>query len=115
MDFRKMLRTAAEKVKTSNHSGSDQYIFNEIFGLQQYHRELIRLKNRTVLQRLSDGLKRVVGKYVPSIAEAHNVNHHAPEFVPGRRVEYGIGLVGRSLLRLISSLCYRTCRFECEH
>lgn len=91
MDMRKMMRRATEKLETSNHQGSDQYIFNEIFGTQQYHRELMRLKNRGLVRRFTDSLQKLLGSYTPSIADPHPT-HVPPVLIPGQRVEYGIGI-----------------------
>lgn len=94
-DVRAIFERAAEKALVSTNFGSDQGIFAEIFGEQEYQRELIRAQNLSRLQRIFLALKRVtVGlSELDDVTSPHPTHHGMNPATPGgRNYEFHIGL-----------------------
>ena len=89
--MRNMFRRAEQKIGQSNHTGSDQYIFNEIFGEQQYQREVIRLRYESLASKLSTAFRKIIGTYASSIVDPHP-SHKPMEHLQGHPLELGISL-----------------------
>ncbi|KAL2067808.1 hypothetical protein VTL71DRAFT_15904 [Oculimacula yallundae] len=91
LDMRRMFIRATEKIYTMPHGGSDQAIFNQIYGEQNYQREVMRLKYRTLWERFRDGFLRALGRHQHSITDPHP-NRKRVENLDGVPVDFGIGL-----------------------
>lgn len=87
-----MLRAKQKADENENHEGRDQHVFNEIFGEQEYFRELQRQRYRSAFQKVSDAFWRVLGLSDSLLTDAHP--SHAPANVTDEYgpYEYGIGL-----------------------
>ena len=91
---RLMLRAKEKSEGSEGFKGSDQRVFNEIFGEQEYVRELLRQRHRGLGRKVVDGVKGVLGMREGWITDAHP--SHKPAGVAlndGKGpYEYGIGL-----------------------
>lgn len=95
--MRSLMERAMQKVEEGEDrfAGSDQYIFNEVFGEQQYWRELQRQRYRTMIERLTDGFKKILGAHTLLMTDPHPT--HKPAEVTadagdGTIYEFGLGL-----------------------
>lgn len=91
-----LLERAREKVIVDgiDHRGSDQYVFQEVFGQQQYWRELRRQYHRSIIQKVLDVYKQTLGT-LALMTDPHPF--HKPANVTARkgdksRFEYSMGL-----------------------
>ena len=91
LEMRKMLIRATEMIDTLPHGGSDQVIFNQIYGEQNYQREVMRLRHREFWERLRDGISRALGRHRPSIIDPHPTRKPM-EKLDGAPLDFGIGL-----------------------
>ncbi|KAK0101022.1 hypothetical protein ONS95_012990 [Cadophora gregata] len=90
-DLRKMFVRATEKIDTMPHRGSDQDIFNQIYGEQNYQREVMRLRHRTLWEEIRDDILKVMGRHRPSITDPHPTRKPM-ESHDGAPLDFGIGL-----------------------
>ncbi|KAI9712172.1 MAG: hypothetical protein M1828_001733 [Chrysothrix sp. TS-e1954] len=92
-EMRLLMTRAKEKIAspTIPHEGSDQHIFNEIFGEQEYQRDVIRKRYQSILTRASDILRKVLGTYRDTISDANANYPHMPH-LSGHPLEFGISL-----------------------
>ena len=84
-----MFIRATEMIDTLPHGGSDQVIFNQIYGEQNYQREVMRLRHRKFWERLRD--LRALGRQQPSIIDPHPTRKPM-EKLDGAPLDFGIGL-----------------------
>lgn len=89
LEMRKMFIRATEMIDTLPHGGSDQVIFNQIYGEQNYQREVMRLRHRKFWERLRD--LRALGRQQPSIIDPHPTRKPM-EKLDGAPLDFGIGL-----------------------
>lgn len=89
--MRSLFRRAMEEANKSGNSGSDQMIFNQIFGDQEFQREVIRRRSLPWLERWREWRE---GK---SIIDAHPT-HHVRKHRSGNPDEFGVGLDYASLI-----------------
>jgi hypothetical protein len=87
-----LFERAMEKAEKDRNFGSDQKIFSEIFGDQEFQREVMRLRHRSFLQRVGDWLR---GR--ESLLHPH-ASRHMREHREGKPDEFGVGLDYASLL-----------------
>ncbi len=90
-DMRRMMVRATEKMETFPHKGSDQAIFNQIFGEQNYQREVMRLRHRTLRERILEGFNKALGRVGPSLTDPHPTRKQM-EKLDGAPLDFGIGL-----------------------
>jgi len=98
-DLRAIFQSAKQKGTEPHHGGSDQSIFNTIFGEQEFMREVMRERSLTTFDRLIQRLLDLIGK--PD-TRATLLNSH-PFLQPKNAVqdnsyEFGIGLDYSALL-----------------
>lgn len=89
--LRNMFKRAEQKIRSSNHMGSDQHIYNEIFGEQQYQREVMRLRHQPLAEKFVAAFSKILGNHSPSIVDPHP-SHKPMEHLEGHPLEFGIGL-----------------------
>ncbi|CAI6342219.1 unnamed protein product [Periconia digitata] len=87
--MRALFERALELAQRDPNFGSDQKILSQIFGEQEYQREVIRSRHRTSWQRLTDWSN---GR--TSFLDTQPTREH----LPGRTAEFGIGLDYASLI-----------------
>lgn len=90
-DMKAMFIRAAARIGRAENQGSDQHIFNEIYGEQHYQREIMRLQHRSMLQRLSNRFAKIMGTHKPSIIDPHPT-HKPLEWLPDHPLESGVGV-----------------------
>lgn len=90
-EMRMMMEHAQERINDTEHEGSDQHIFNDIFGEQQYQREVIRQRHQSLPSRLLDWSRRLIGTNTPLLTD-ENPEHVLMDELPGHPLEFGIGL-----------------------
>lgn len=90
-NMRAMFNRALDKVSTSNHNGSDLQIFSEIFGEQQYQRELAHGRLTGGTSRFMTSLSKVFGIYRPSMLDAHPTRK-SMDLIADNSAEFGIGI-----------------------
>ena len=83
---------AMAKAEKDKNFGSDQKIFSEIFGDQEFQREVMRLRSRSFFTRVSEFL--TGRKSIVDDDGTRNLREHKP----GRQDEFGVGLDYASLL-----------------
>lgn len=89
--MRAMFRRALEKADTTEHNGSDLQIFSEIFGEQQYQREVYRSNSQGDASRAMSSVAKLFGVHAPSMLEYHPTRK--PLFLTtDEPVEFGIGI-----------------------
>ena len=90
--MRKMFRQAGNKIAARvEHRGSDQHIFNEIYGEQEYQRAVMRERHLSLSSRLGVAFRKFIGTHIPSIIDPHPDHKHMAS-LPGHPLEFGIGL-----------------------
>lgn len=87
-----LFERAMEKAEKDRNFGSDQKIFSEIFGDQEFQREVMRQRHRNVFQKMGDWLTGRNSILNPQ-SERHLRDHKG-----GKPDEFGIGLDYASLL-----------------
>jgi len=87
-----LFERAMEKADKDRNFGSDQKIFSEIFGDQEFQREVMRQRHRSFFQKTGDWLTGRKSILSPQ-SERHLREHKA-----GKTDEFGIGLDYASLL-----------------
>ena len=87
-----MERAKQKAEECEDHQGSDQYIFNEIFGEQEYWREVMRQRHRPWHHKAGDVLKSVLGMSDTLITDAHPSHKSANVTDDAGPYEFGIGL-----------------------
>ncbi|KAL9112046.1 MAG: hypothetical protein Q9227_003666 [Pyrenula ochraceoflavens] len=100
-DVRRIMERASQKASVSTNFGSDQGIFAEIFGEQEYQRQVARLRHMSWLQRMR---KNIASKmFGPSeqdnITLPHPTHHRmSQELLEEKNYEFHMGLDHRSEL-----------------
>ncbi|KAI6714768.1 hypothetical protein JHW43_002736 [Diplocarpon mali] len=89
--LRRMFVRASEQIDVVEHHGSDQAIFNVIYGEQSYQREVMRLRHRSLRARMRDGLLGLLGLLPPSITDKH-ASRRPVAALAGAPREFGIGI-----------------------
>ncbi|KAL8896551.1 MAG: hypothetical protein Q9207_007657 [Kuettlingeria erythrocarpa] len=90
-DVRAVYEVAVEKVEKENRGIiGDQFVFAEIFGEQEYQREMQRQSAQGTGGRWYEWLSSALGGSDSPLAANQTINNAT--IVPGRRYEFGIGL-----------------------
>lgn len=89
--MRQMIAHTRQMIRTSDSHGSDQHILNEVFGEQEYQREVIRERHQGLLTRIAVFVSKFIGTYTPSIIDNH-ATHKKMERLPNHPLEFGISL-----------------------
>ncbi len=90
--LRAIFERAHEKAQNDSNIGSDQGIFAEIFGEQEFQREFIRLLHRTWWGKLQDWSNGMLGRYYSFVDPATAGSHQLMDYYPGTPFEFGLGL-----------------------
>ncbi|KAI9720305.1 MAG: hypothetical protein M1828_005768 [Chrysothrix sp. TS-e1954] len=86
-----LFRQAQSKIQLIKHNGSDQHIFNEIYGEQEYQRAVMRHRLETTRELFVNLFKRLFGMTGPSALD-RNPSHIPMKWHDGHPLEFGIGL-----------------------
>lgn len=90
-DVRAIYKVAVEKVERENRGNiGDQFVFAEIFGEQEYQRELQRQSTQGTGGKFYEWLSNALGSSGSPMAANQTIKNMT--VVPGRRYEFGIGL-----------------------
>lgn len=87
-----MQRSQEKADEDEDHLGSDQYIFNEVFGQQQFWRELQRQRHRSGLREALDGFQWMMGTAPALMTDPHPFHEPANVTTSNGLWEFGIGL-----------------------
>ena len=90
-ELRTLFRQAQSKIHTTNHNGSDQHIFNEIYGEQEYQRAVMRYRLETTLDLISGLFRDIRGLSNPSVLD-RDPSHIPMKWHEGHPLDFGMGL-----------------------
>jgi hypothetical protein len=93
--LKKLYAHALEVLESHNQTGTVQSTFSQIFGEQEYQREIIRERNRP---GATINFKKLFGFEAPGILDLHPPSTQQMSTTNGTSLEYGIGLDYESLL-----------------
>ncbi|KAL2066690.1 hypothetical protein VTL71DRAFT_2762 [Oculimacula yallundae] len=88
---KKFFKRSVEVMALGQHKGSDQNVFSQIFGEQEFQREVIRDRYLTSSQRFGRWIKSVLGMSETNVMDPHPT-HKLMKPAEGAPFEYGIGL-----------------------
>ncbi|KAH6717613.1 hypothetical protein BKA61DRAFT_732070 [Leptodontidium sp. MPI-SDFR-AT-0119] len=94
---KKFFNRSVEVMALGQHKGSDQNVFSQIFGEQEYQREVIRERYLSASKRFSRWLKSAFGMKEASVLDPHPT-HKLMAPAAGAPFEFGIGLDYASVL-----------------
>ena len=93
-NMKALMERAKQKAdeKEAMHGGSDQRVFNEIFGEQEYWREMQRQHHRSIFRKAADAVEGILGMSGALITDAHASHRPANVTDAYGPYEFGIGL-----------------------
>ena len=89
-DVRAIYRAAVDKVKEGKGAIGDQFVFAEIFGEQEYQREVLRRSSQGTTGKWYEWLSTAIGSSDSPLSTNHTIKNTTT--IPGRQYEFGIGL-----------------------
>ena len=107
-DIRKMYERALEKVHDNRGTIGDQFVFAEIFGEQEYRREVLRQGSQRAGGRWLDWISNALGTTESPLSSNRTINNMT--IMPGHNYEFGIGLDYES--RIFQTMTHSTSDIE---